>query len=168
MRPQGLLQRLQGLPCWAWSPRQAAEAGVRSLATAAPSAPPAASSQQRQQGQASSSGRRAGSAAESPAAAAADWTQAVAPSFSVRPSFLSPLYPTYQRERAREERRGLASRLLEAHLLLSNEVEGYDDAQVVAAGHGANGWACGMRAACGRGAAVSASGAASDRPLTGL
>ncbi len=59
-----------------------------------------------------------------------DWTQHTRTQFSIRPSLLSPLYSTYQGERRKEQRRQLISNLLDAHMLLSSEVDGLDAVQV--------------------------------------
>jgi hypothetical protein len=59
-----------------------------------------------------------------------DWRSAVRTQFSIRPSLLSPLYPAYRQEQAHEARRQLLRKLLEAHSLLANEIDGLDEVQV--------------------------------------
>jgi hypothetical protein len=59
-----------------------------------------------------------------------DWRKALRTQFSIRPSLLSPLYPAYRQEQAHEARRQLLRKLLEAHTLLANEIDGLDEVQV--------------------------------------
>lgn len=52
--------------------------------------------------------------------------------FSIRPSFLSPLYPIYAQQRDLADRRTLLKRLIVAHYQLGREVEAVDEEQAVA------------------------------------
>ncbi len=61
-----------------------------------------------------------------------DWRQHTRTKFSVRPSLLSPLFSTYLLEIRKDHRRTTLSHLLEAHKLLSAEIEGLDAPQVSA------------------------------------
>jgi hypothetical protein len=61
-----------------------------------------------------------------------DWTQLTQPRFSIRPSLLSPLYTAFRKEQELHAHKQLIMRLMEAHMLLSKDVEGYDSSQVPA------------------------------------
>lgn len=58
------------------------------------------------------------------------WRQATNPTFAIRPSFLSPLFSSYQRETEAEERRQLLLNLLRAHSILASDVDGLDEVQI--------------------------------------
>lgn len=58
------------------------------------------------------------------------WRQATNPTFAIRPSFLSPLFSSYQRETEAEERRQLLLNLLRAHNILASDVDGLDEVQI--------------------------------------
>mmetsp|Transcript_7794 Transcript_7794/g.20734 ORF Transcript_7794/g.20734 Transcript_7794/m.20734 type:complete len:388 (-) Transcript_7794:682-1845(-) len=59
------------------------------------------------------------------------WTSHTKTRFSIRPSLLSPLYSVYRKDLDRHDRRQLISKLLEAHMLLARELEGFDVNQVI-------------------------------------
>jgi len=58
------------------------------------------------------------------------WVDHTHTQFSIRPSLLSPTYYAYNQEQQRHNRRDLVSRLLQAHTLLSKELDGYDSHQI--------------------------------------
>uniref|UniRef100_A0A7S0R860 Small ribosomal subunit protein uS9c n=1 Tax=Chlamydomonas leiostraca TaxID=1034604 RepID=A0A7S0R860_9CHLO len=59
-----------------------------------------------------------------------DWSAHRNVSFAIRPSLLSPLYPTYRQEQDRQTRRQLTANLVQAHQILKEEHDGYDAVQV--------------------------------------
>nr|8A22_Bi Chain Bi, uS9m [Polytomella magna]8APN_Bi Chain Bi, uS9m [Polytomella magna]8APO_Bi Chain Bi, uS9m [Polytomella magna] len=58
------------------------------------------------------------------------WQEHTVENFSIKPSYLSPLFATYQTETEKDDRRRLLLQLLKAHKLLSHEVEGLDSEQI--------------------------------------
>lgn len=66
---------------------------------------------------------------EPSAKASLDWTTHTQQQFSIRPSFLSPLYSTYKQEYDRNQRRALLDALMRSHKQLSEEVDGLDSTQ---------------------------------------
>ena len=97
-----------------------------SASTTAAANAPSMQTGRRQQPSSSSSS----SPPSSPQAQSTTWQAHTNSRFSIRPSYLSPLYGAYRLEQARSERRELVRNLLDAHSYLVEEVDGVDDVQI--------------------------------------
>jgi hypothetical protein len=58
------------------------------------------------------------------------WMEHTRSQFSIRPSVLSPVFYTYNEEQQSHVRRELLHKMLDAHKLLSREIDGFDEHQV--------------------------------------